>query len=52
MIGNSSQTIFIARWAITAGECYSRLAVLSGFPPISLVDMLHTTDATGGRFGS
>jgi len=34
------------RWAVTAGEGFSRLGIL---PPLSLVDTLH---ATGGGFGS
>jgi hypothetical protein len=34
------------RWAVTAGEGFSRLGIL---PPLSLVDMFHVTR---GGFGS
>jgi hypothetical protein len=31
----------ISRQAVTAGKGSSRLGVLSGLPPLSLLDMLH-----------
>ncbi len=31
----------IARQAVTAGKGSSKLGVLSGLPPLSLLDMLH-----------
>ncbi len=44
-----AQAASISRHAITAGEGSFRLGVLSGLPPLSLVDML---PVTGGGFGA
>jgi hypothetical protein len=41
------QAAAILRWTVIAGEGSFRLGLLSGLPPLSLVDMLH---ATGGSF--
>jgi hypothetical protein len=43
------QAATILRWALAAEEGSSRLGVLWGLPPLSLVDMLHVI---GGGFGS
>jgi hypothetical protein len=45
-----AQAASISRQAVTtAGEGSSRLGILSGLSPFSLVDMLH---GTGGGFGA
>jgi hypothetical protein len=44
-----TQATSISSWAIIAREASSRLGVLLGLPPLSLVDMIQ---ATSGGFGT
>jgi hypothetical protein len=42
------QAIFILRWAVVVSEGSSMLGLLSGGPPLSLFDMLLTTEGGSG----
>jgi len=41
-----TQATSILRWALIARKGYSRLGVLLGLCPLSLVDMLHVTNGS------